>query len=76
VSWLSLGEMESSYGLARQDPGRVDVLRRVRSRPQEARWLAAAEGRQHVPVERPWWRDRADPLYLGREGSADRQREA
>ncbi len=58
---------------ARQDPGRVDVLR-----AQEARRLAAAGRRQHLPAEgtrrRHRHRDRADPQHRGREGPADRQR--
>ncbi len=58
---------------ARQDPGRVDVLR-----AQETRRLAAADRRQYVPAEgtcrRHRHRDRTDPLHAGGKGAADQER--
>jgi methylmalonyl-CoA mutase len=58
---------------ARQDPGRIAVLR-----TQEARRLAAADRREHLPAEGPRrrhrHRDRADSFDRRREGPADRQR--
>src|SRR3546814_12787406 len=58
---------------ARQDPGRVDVLR-----AQEARWVAAAGRRQYLPAEGTCrgdrHRDRADPQHGRGEGAAARER--
>jgi len=60
---------------AREDPGRVDVLR-----AQEARWVVAADRGEYVPAQGSWrgdcYRDRVDPVDRRREGPADRQRQA
>ena len=58
---------------ARQDPGRVDVLR-----AQETRRLAAADRRQHLPAQgtrrRGRHHHRTDPLDRAGKAPADRQR--